>query len=85
MGFEYVKASAVPGSTDRLAVNGADNNFNVAGLATLVGLITPVTAFLGADAAVHMAEELKNASKTLPRVMVWTSIVNGSLGFVMLM
>ncbi|KAK5049998.1 hypothetical protein LTR84_004117 [Exophiala bonariae] len=54
------------------------------GLATLVGLITPVTAFLGADAAVHMAEELKNASKTLPRVMVWTSVVNGALGFVML-
>lgn len=59
--------------------------FTKAGLATLVGLITPVTAFLGADAAVHMAEELKNASKTLPRVMVWTSIVNGALGFVMLM
>ena len=56
-----------------------------AGLATLVGIITPTTAFLGADAAVHMAEELKNASKTLPRVMLWTSIVNGCLGFVMLM
>ncbi|EXJ63331.1 uncharacterized protein A1O5_11652 [Cladophialophora psammophila CBS 110553] len=54
------------------------------GLATLVGIITPATAFLGADAAVHMAEELRNASKTLPRVMLWTSIVNGALGFIML-
>ena len=31
-----------------------------------------------------MAEELKNASKTLPRVMIWTSVANGALGFVML-
>ncbi|KIV95884.1 hypothetical protein PV10_03485 [Exophiala mesophila] len=54
------------------------------GLATLVGIITPVTAFLGADAAVHMSEELKDASKTLPRVMISTSVVNGALGFVML-
>ena len=51
----------------------------------MVGLITPVVAFLGADAAVHMAEELKDASRTLPKVMIWTSVVNGALGFVMLM
>lgn len=60
-------------------------NHVLAGLATLVGIITPVTAFLGADAAVHMSEELKDASKTLPRVMISTSVVNGALGFVMLM
>jgi choline transport protein len=59
-------------------------NALAAGLATLVGIITPTTAFLGADAAVHMAEELKNASKALPKAMVWTSIVNGAMGFVML-
>jgi choline transport protein len=47
-------------------------------------MLTPTTAFLGADAAVHMSEELKNASKTLPRAMIWTSIVNGAMGFVML-
>ncbi|EXJ77510.1 hypothetical protein A1O3_09737 [Capronia epimyces CBS 606.96] len=58
--------------------------WNSAGLATLVGIVTPAAAFLGADAAVHMAEELRNASKTLPKVMMWTSIVNGALGFVML-
>lgn len=54
------------------------------GLSTLVGLITPITAFLGADAAVHMAEELRDASRTLPKVMMWTSGVNGALGFIML-
>lgn len=56
----------------------------LAGLSTLVGLITPITAFLGADAAVHMAEELKDASRNLPRVMMWTSGVNGALGFIIL-
>jgi len=59
-------------------------NWGSTGLATLVGIITPATAFLGADAAVHMAEELRNAGKTLPRVMISTSIVNGALGFIML-
>lgn len=54
------------------------------GLATLVGLVTPVTSLLGADAAVHMAEELRDASKTLPRVIVSTTVLNGALGFVML-
>ena len=54
------------------------------GLACLVGLLTPATAFLGADAAVHMAEELKDASKVLPKAMIATSVVNGLLGFVML-
>lgn len=58
---------------------------DLVGLACLVGMLTPTTAFLGADAAVHMAEELKNASKTLPRAMIWTSVVNGGMGFVMLM
>jgi len=50
-----------------------------AGLSTLVGLYTPTTAFLGADAAVHMAEGLKDASRNLPRVVMWTSGVNGAL------
>jgi choline transport protein len=46
-------------------------------------MITPITALLGADAATHMSEELKNASKTLPRAMMWTAIFNGTLGFIM--
>ena len=31
-----------------------------------------------------MSEEIRNASITLPRAMMWTVVVNGSLGFVML-
>ena len=54
------------------------------GLSCLVGMITPVVSLLGVDSAAHLSEELKNASKTLPRVMVLISVVNSILGFLML-
>ena len=56
-----------------------------AGVSCLVGMITNVGAFVGSDAPAHMAEELKDASKTLPRVMFWTIMVNGTMGFITLM
>lgn len=43
------------------------------GLATLSGLVAVVLPLLGADAAVHMSEELRDASKNLPRSMIWTT------------
>ncbi|KAF2256486.1 amino acid transporter [Trematosphaeria pertusa] len=58
--------------------------WNNLGLATLSGLVAVVLPLLGADAAVHMSEELRDASKTLPRSMIWTTVINGSMGFVML-
>ncbi|CAO2653632.1 Nn.00g030430.m01.CDS01 [Neocucurbitaria sp. VM-36] len=54
------------------------------GLSCLVGQLAPIFALLGSDAATHMSEELRDASHTLPRAMMWTAIVNSSLGFVML-
>lgn len=50
----------------------------------MVGFITSAGAFAGGDAAAHMAEELKNAPKVLPRAMLWTIIANGGMGFIML-
>lgn len=58
--------------------------WNNDGLATLSGLVAVVLPLLGADAAVHMSEELRDASKTLPRTMLWTTFINGSTGWVML-
>ena len=58
--------------------------WNNLGLATLSGLVAVILPLLGADAAVHMSEELRDASKTLPRSMIWTTMINGSMGFVML-
>lgn len=54
------------------------------GLAVLVGILSPQLALIGPDAAVHMSEEIRNASKTLPRIMLATLFVNGALGFIML-
>lgn len=49
----------------------------------MVGLLTPVYTLLGADSAVHMAEEIKDASLVLPRAIMTSALVNGTLGFVM--
>ena len=53
------------------------------GLATLVGILGPILTLGGADLAVHLAEEVKDAAYVTPRAMVATAIVNYSLAFVM--
>ncbi|KAJ5216980.1 hypothetical protein N7468_009988 [Penicillium chermesinum] len=55
-----------------------------AGTATMVGLSTTITSMLGYDCSVHMSEEIKDASETLPKAMMSSVVVNGVLGFVML-
>ncbi|KAE8377728.1 amino acid/polyamine transporter I [Aspergillus bertholletiae] len=54
------------------------------GLACLVGQLTPIFSFTGPDAATHMAEEVQDASRIVPWCMISTALVNGALGFVML-
>ncbi|EAS36416.3 GABA permease [Coccidioides immitis RS] len=54
------------------------------GLAVLVGQIAPIFSFLGPDGATHIAEEIKDASKIVPWCMVATALINGTLGFVIL-
>ncbi|KAK3312091.1 putative GABA permease [Apodospora peruviana] len=54
------------------------------GLSCLVGMLGPLFGFIGPDSATHMSEELRNASKSLPRAMIATMVANGALGFVML-
>jgi len=53
------------------------------GVACLVGIIGPMYSLIGPDSAVHMAEEIKDASRVLPLGMMWTLILNGVTGFVM--
>lgn len=57
------------------------NGWGSKGVATLVGIIGPATTLLGADSAVHLAEELKDAAYVLPRAMFWAAITNYVLGF----
>jgi len=53
------------------------------GLATLVGISGPMITIGGADLAVHLAEEVKDAAWVSPRAMVTTALVNYTLAFVM--
>jgi len=53
------------------------------GLAFMVGLLSPVYTLIGADSAVHMSEEIKDASLVLPRAIMWAAYINGTLGFIM--
>lgn len=53
------------------------------GTACLVAFTGPIYALIGPDSAVHMAEEVKDASKTIPWAMVSTLVLNGLTGLVM--
>ncbi|KAE8350627.1 amino acid transporter [Aspergillus coremiiformis] len=53
-------------------------------LSTLIGLKGIVAAFLGTDGAVHMAEEVANSSLIVAHSMLFAIIINGLLGFAVL-
>lgn len=50
-------------------------------LSFFIGLIGSVYAMFGCDSAVHMAEEIKNAEVVVPWSMLITTLLNGALGF----
>lgn len=54
------------------------------GLSAVVGVLAVMIPLLGADGAVHMSEELRDASKVLPRSMILTTVINGSMGWIIL-
>ncbi|KAK3172805.1 hypothetical protein OEA41_006130 [Lepraria neglecta] len=51
------------------------------GLSFFIGLVGNVFAMFGCDSAVHMAEEIKNAEIVVPWSMLTTTVLNGALGF----
>ncbi|KAF4547736.1 Amino acid permease-like protein 6 [Elsinoe fawcettii] len=53
------------------------------GVVALVGLVGPVLTLIGPDSAVHMAEEIKDASRILPRAMMCAWALNGVTGWIM--
>lgn len=53
------------------------------GGSALIGITSGIYPLIGGDAAVHMSEELRDAGKTLPKCMIWTTVVNGGLAWVM--
>lgn len=61
-----------------------EGNWGSNGLATLVGITTPLWSFLGPDAGSHMSEEMKDAGSVLPSAMIWATLGNCAFGFTML-
>ncbi|KAL9134507.1 MAG: hypothetical protein Q9175_004309 [Cornicularia normoerica] len=55
------------------------------GISYCVGFIGNVATFVGADAAVHMSEEIENAALNVPRAILTTMILNGATGFAMVL
>jgi choline transport protein len=54
------------------------------GLSYCVGFLGNVATFVGADASVHMAEEVSNAALNIPRAICIGMIANGLIGFAMM-
>ena len=53
-------------------------------LSMLVGQVTSIYGLIGSDGAAHMAEETRDASIIVPRCMIWSYLLNGAMGFVMI-
>ncbi|KAI0478677.1 putative GABA permease [Xylariaceae sp. FL0804] len=61
-----------------------EGGWHTQGLSFMVGLPASVFSLIGADSAVHMSEEIKNASTIVPRAIIISITINGILGFAML-
>jgi len=55
------------------------------GLAAMIGMVGPITALIGFDCSVHMAEEAKDSSRTVPVTLLSGYASNVVLGFFALM
>ncbi|KIN05299.1 hypothetical protein OIDMADRAFT_39600 [Oidiodendron maius Zn] len=55
------------------------------GLSTMIGLLMSIFLFTGVDGAIHMSEEIKNASVVVPRSIMTSMALNGALGFAILL
>jgi choline transport protein len=54
------------------------------GLSVMVGQITSVYFLIASDSAAHLAEEVKDSSKSVPRAMMWAFGLNSVVGFIVL-
>jgi len=73
-----------PRSDTKVFSDFQDNNgWGSVGVATLIGILSPINTLGGADAVCHLSEELQDASRTLPRCMIVNATINYLLGFIM--
>lgn len=55
------------------------------GLSYCIGFMGNVATFVGADASVHLAEEVSNAPLNIPRAIICSMLINGAVGFTMML
>ncbi|KAJ9642685.1 hypothetical protein H2204_002333 [Knufia peltigerae] len=60
--------------------SGWENN----GVAWCLGMLTSAYILVGYDSATHISEELKNPRTGVPRAMVGSILINGTMGFALL-
>ncbi|PSK46333.1 Choline transport protein [Elsinoe australis] len=60
-----------------------NNGWDSTGTSCLVGILAPILTMLGADSVAHMSEEIRDASRALPRAIVYSCAFNGLLGLIM--
>ncbi len=70
--------------SDVFATFGNLGGWPTTGVAFMVGLLSPVYTLIGADSTVHMAEEVRDAGRVLPRAIMTAATVNGTMGWIML-
>ncbi|MCJ1463740.1 hypothetical protein MMC07_002349 [Pseudocyphellaria aurata] len=61
-----------------------EGGWNSIGLSLMVGQISAIYGLICSDGAAHISEEIQNAGLTVARTMVWSYVLNGTLGLVLL-
>jgi amino acid transporter len=62
-----------------------EGNWPTQGISYCVGFIGNIATFVGADASVHMAEEVANAAVVIPQAIIAGMSINSALGFSMML
>jgi choline transport protein len=73
-----------PSAKQVFTVLQSDGGWEPMGLSLMVGQITAVYFLILSDSAAHLAEEVKTASKSVPRAMMWSFYGNSFVGFIVL-
>jgi amino acid transporter len=62
-----------------------EGGWSTQGLSYCIGFMGNVATFVGADASVHMAEEVERAAWNIPRAIICSMLINGMVGFTMML
>ncbi|KAK5125220.1 hypothetical protein LTR85_000896 [Meristemomyces frigidus] len=68
---------------DTLLVFEDNGGWGNTGLSSMIGLTSIVGLLIGYDCSVHMSEEVQDASKTIPKVIMWSVVPNALMCLVM--